>query len=69
MDFKYNQYHFVPTLVYGIGPWNGLGLMGAAIATNIGRSAGVIYQLYYLFSGVQYYFFRYQKILSRFFRN
>jgi len=41
----------VPTLVYGIGPWNGLGLMGAAIATNIGRSAGVIYQLYYLFSG------------------
>jgi putative MATE family efflux protein len=39
----------VPLLVYGLGSWKGLGLIGAAIATSIGRGIGVIYQLYHLF--------------------
>ena len=37
-----------PLLIYGIGGWEGWGLKGAAIATTIGRSVGVIYQLFYL---------------------
>lgn len=41
----------VPILLYGIGSWQGLGLIGAAIATTIGRTAGVCYQVYHLFFG------------------
>lgn len=40
-----------PLFIYGIGPWEGWGLKGAAIATTIGRGAGVLYQCYYLFNG------------------
>jgi len=40
-----------PILIFGIGSWHGWGLKGAAIATLIGRSAGVAYQCYYLFKG------------------
>lgn len=40
-----------PLLIYGIGHWDGLGLKGAAIATTIGRGAGVLYQCYKLFGG------------------
>jgi putative MATE family efflux protein len=40
-----------PLLIYGIGHWTGWGLEGAAIATCIGRSMGVIYQCTILFSG------------------
>ena len=40
-----------PALIYGIGPVPALGLKGAAIATAIGRGAGVVYQLFHLFGG------------------
>jgi putative MATE family efflux protein len=40
-----------PLFIFGIGPWEGFGLKGAAIATVIGRGSGVVYQIYHLFRG------------------
>jgi putative MATE family efflux protein len=40
-----------PLMIYGLGPFHGFGLTGAAIATTLGRGTGVLYQLYHLFSG------------------
>jgi putative MATE family efflux protein len=40
-----------PLFIYGIGPFHGLGLKGAAIATTIGRGIGVAYQVYHLLKG------------------
>jgi putative MATE family efflux protein len=40
-----------PLLIFGIGSFDGLGLEGAAWATSIGRSVGVVYQLYHLLNG------------------
>ena len=40
-----------PLFIFGLGSWDGFGLDGAAIATTLGRSVGVVYQLYHLFNG------------------
>ena len=40
-----------PLLIRGWGPVPAFGLVGAAMATTIGRGIGVIYQLYHLFNG------------------
>jgi putative MATE family efflux protein len=40
-----------PLLINGLGPIPALGIEGAAMATTIGRGAGVVYQLWMLFRG------------------
>ncbi len=40
-----------PMLILGIGPFPKLGIEGAAIATIIGRSIGIIYQVFHLYKG------------------
>lgn len=40
-----------PLLIFGIGNIEGFGIEGAAWATTIGRSVGVVYQMYHLFNG------------------
>jgi putative MATE family efflux protein len=42
---------FCPIFIYGLGPFQGFGLKGAAIATTIGRGIGVCYQVYHLRKG------------------
>lgn len=40
-----------PLLIRGLGPVPAFGLVGAAMATTIGRGVGVLYQVYHLFNG------------------
>jgi putative MATE family efflux protein len=40
-----------PLLIFGLGPLPAMGIEGAALATTLGRTVGVVYQVYHLMKG------------------
>ena len=42
---------FIGLFIFGLGSFEGMGVQGAAVATTIGRSIGVMYQIYMLSNG------------------
>jgi putative MATE family efflux protein len=40
-----------PIFIFGFGPIPAMGVEGAAIATNLGRGCGIVFQLFFLFNG------------------
>ncbi len=54
-----------PMLIFGVGPFPELGVTGAAVATNIGRGCGVVYQIYALMSAKSRIHFGPQHFLPR----
>lgn len=54
-----------PLFIFGIGPFPEMGVAGAALATTIGRSIGVLYQFYYLFNGKSVIHLTLQSIVIR----
>lgn len=54
-----------PILIFGLGPVPAMGIEGAAIATIIGRTSGVIYQLYFLVNGRSVLLFSWKNLVIR----
>ncbi|MEQ1588051.1 MAG: MATE family efflux transporter [Cyclobacteriaceae bacterium] len=54
-----------PIFIFGWGPIPAMGVEGAAIATNIGRGIGVLFQLYFLFTGLSIIKIRWNNLAIR----
>ncbi len=54
-----------PIFIFGWGPVPAMGVEGAAIATNIGRGVGVLFQLYFLLKGLSIIKIRWNNLAIR----